>query len=196
MDRASPALAEPSLPQSGEARALRRLGLAALVLLVATGAWVRFSDRIANWAPQLAAPGSASPQSDRVQGLLELGLAPAASESAAIQALQLPAGDAAALQAAVERRRLRLVRLPLYERDGGSGGTVQVEAAGLTQLVQLSAAPVTVAIPVAHAGTLTLRLLGPAPAGGLGIGAITLTGPVSLPTLAAGDLLKIGIVAQ
>lgn len=204
MQKPSPELVEASLPQSTEGGGLRRAGFLALLLVVAAGAWVRFSDRVTEWAPGLAAPVHAARSSDQVRGLLELGLVPAAASSAAIQAMQLPDQDAAALQQAVSRERLRLVRLPLFERDGGTGATVLVDANGLTRVVHLTARPVVLSIPVAQAGNVSFRLLdGSPPAGvgpraspGLGIGAITLNGPVALPALAAGQTLEVGIVAQ
>lgn len=200
MQKPSPEPVEASLPQSSEGGGLRRAGFLALLLVVAAGAWVRFSDRIAEWAPGLAAPVHAAASSDQVSGLLELGLIPASASRAAIQAMQLPDQDAATLQQAVSRDRLRLVRLPLFERDGGTGATVLVDANGLTRVVHLTAQPVVLSIPMAQAGNLSFRLLeGPPSAGagpGVGIGAITLNGPVALPTLATGQILEVGIVAQ
>jgi hypothetical protein len=191
-----PDFVEQSLPQAAEASGWRTFYVVALTMLVAAGAWVRFSDSIAGLVPGLAAPGQAAAPSDhRVQGLLELGLIPAAASNEAVLAMMLPAGDEAALRQAVGRRRARLVRMPLFESDGGSGAMVQVEADGLTRLVQLTAQPVVLTIPMAQVGTVRFRPLDARP-GGVGIGAITLTGPVTLPTLAAGQLLEVGVVAQ
>ncbi len=194
MQRASPELVEPSLPQSSEASGSRKLGLGVLVLLVAMGAWVRFSDQIAGWVPALAAPVQDVSKSDAVAGLLELGLTPVASSMAAVQTMGLPAPDQMALVQAVQRRRVRLVQLPLFERDGGAGAAVQVNANGLTRIVHLTPEPTVLTIPMAEVGTVTFRLVGSASP--VGIGAITLTGPMVLPTLAPGQLLQVGVVAQ
>lgn len=197
MQRALPDLVEPGLPQPGEASGPRRLGIAMLVLLVALGAWIRLSDRIAHWAPGLAAPvGLSSASRDGIDALIELGLTPRASTEAAVQAMRLPAPDEAALTRALGERRVRLVQLPLFERDGGSGAVVQVDADGLERIIHLTPEPTVLSIPMARVGNLTFRLIGGAPPAGVGIGAITLTGPQALPTLADGKLLQVGIVAQ
>lgn len=197
MNRSMPEPLEASLPQSGQSSGLRTSCYAVLALLVATGAWIRFSDRIAAVVPSLAAPGSTAPQPDQVRGLVELGLIPVAATNAAVQAMALPATDEAALRLAISRRQMRLVQMPLFERDGGSGAIVQVNANGLTRIVHLTAEPTVVTVPMAQVGTVSFRLIGgSSPPGGVGIGAITLVGPVALPSLAAGDLLEVGIVAQ
>ena len=196
MERSAPQPFEASLPQSSEGSGLRTFCYAVLALLVAAGAWVRFSDRIAGVVPGLAAPGTTATPPAGVRGLVELGLIPAAATDAAVQAMGLPAGDAAALQQAIDRRQMRLVRMPLFERDGGTGATVQVNANGLSRVVHLTAQPVVLTIPMAQVGSVSFRLLGGSPPGGVGIGTVTLVGPVMLPTLAAGDTLEVGIVAQ
>ena len=196
MQRALPEPAEPILPQAGESSVTRRVGYTLLLLLVVTGGWVRFSDRIAGLLPGLAAPGQAVAKPGQVAALLELGLAPAASDAAAVQAMQLPAPDATALNQAISRRRVRLVQLPLFERDGATGAAVEVNANGLSRVIRLTAEPVVLTIPMEQVGSVTFRLLGGALPGGVGIGAITLTGPMALPTLAAGQLLQVGVVAQ
>ncbi len=195
MDRSAPQPFEASLPQSSEGSGLRTFCYAMLALLVAAGAWVRFSDRIASVLPGLAAPGTTAPPAG-LRGLVELGLTPVAATDAAVQAMGLPAGDAAALRQAIDRRQMRLVQMPLFERDGGTGATVQVNANGLSRIVHLTAQPVVLTIPMAQVGSVSFRLLGGAPPGGVGVVAVTLVGPVMLPTLAAGDTLEVGIVAQ
>ena len=167
-----------------------------LMLVVLMGGWVRFSDQIGQLAPGLAAPVQTNASGTRVKALLELGLTPVAASAAATQAMNLPSSDTAALQLALDRRRLRLVQLPLFERDGGTGATVEVNANGLTRVISLGAEPVVLSIPIAQVGTVTFRLLGGSLPGGVGIGAVTLTGPMALPTLAAGQVLSIGVVAQ
>ncbi len=196
MPHPSPKLAEPVLPQSGESSALRASCYAGLIVLLALGGWMRFSDRIAAIVPGLAAPGAAAASATPVRGLVELGLVPASQESAQIQAMQLPAGDAGALQQALNRRRVRLVQMPVFENDGGAGGLVQVSSGGMTRTVRLAATPTVLTLPINHVGTVSFRALGASPAGGVGIGAITLGGPIGLPTLAPGQVLELGVIAQ
>ncbi len=202
MDRAPSSLAEPVPAPSGSGTAGLRALAVTLAALLAVGGWVRFSDRIAGWVPALAplaASGGAAAADGQVGALLELGLLPASAGVPAVQAMNLPATDASALAQAVERRRLRLVRVPLFERDGGTGAVVQVDANGLTQVVHLATQPIVLTVPMAQVGSLRFRLLGAAPGGalpGVGIGAITLTGPLALPTLQAGQELDVGVVAQ
>lgn len=174
---------------------MRGFCYALLILLVAAGGWARFSDRIKGWVPALEAP-DATQAGPPVQGLLELGIAQPASGEAALEALRLPSDQAASLRQAVSRRRLRLVQLPLFERDGGAGGIVEVSAGGLTQQVRLSPRPIPVSLAIAAVGNVSLRVLGEPASGSVSMGAITLNGPVALPPLAGGHVLELGVVAQ
>lgn len=197
MDRPpAPQAAEPVLPASAGSAALRTTVSALLVAMLVAGAWVRFNGRIAAIAPGLAGPAAQVADelgaSGRVRGLLELGLLPMPAGPDAVAAMGLPAGEAAALAQAVQRGRLRLVQLPLFDASG-AGRSVQVSSAGYTRLVPLARQPVVVTLPIGRVGTVSFRNAGPA---GLGVGALTLTGPVQLPTLAAGQTLDVGVVAQ
>ena len=214
MDRAPPTLAEPVPEPSAGGAAGRRVVAVMLALLVALGGWLRFSDRIAGWIPSLAplaASGGGAAGNGQVSALLELGLIPASAGLPAVRAMNLPRNDELALAQAVERRRLRLVQVPLFERDGGTGAVVQVDANGLTRIVRLATQPVVLTVPMAQVGSLRFRLLDAAPGaslgdspgaspgnspGGVGIGAITLTGPAALPTLRMGQELDVGVIAQ
>ena len=196
MTRSTPEPLEANLPDASQSSGLRTSCYAVLALLVAAGAWVRFSDRIAGVIPALAAPRSAAPQLDPVRGLVELGLVPVAATDATVRAMALPADDEAALRLAISRRQMRLVQIGLFARDGGTGATVEVDANGLTRVMHLTAEPVLLTIPMAQVGTVSLRLLGGSPPAGVGIGAITAIGPVALPSLAAGDPLDVGVVAE
>ncbi len=203
MDRAPSPLAEPVPAASGSGTAGLRVLAVTLAALVAVGGWVRFSDRIAGWIPSLAplaASGGGAAADGQVSALLELGLIPAGAALPAVRAMNLPSKDESALAQLVERRRLRLVRVPLFERDGGTGAVVQVDANGLTQVVHLATQPIVLTVPMAQVGSLRFRLLGTsgggARPGGVGIGAITRTGPLALPTLQAGQELDVGVVAQ
>ena len=196
MQQPAPKLAEPTIPQSGEGSALRGFVYGGLIVLLAAGGWARFSDRIGTFIPGLAAPETAKAPAGAIRGLIELNLIPASQEGAAIQAMRLPSADSVALQQAASRRRVRLVQMPIYENDGGAGGLVQVSSGGMTRMVRLSTTPTVVTLPITHAGTVSFRVIGGASPGGLGMGAITLGGPIGLPPLSLGQVLELGVIAQ
>ena len=224
MDR-PPALqaAEPDLPAAAGSAALRVTVSALLAVMLVAGAWVRFNGQIAAIAPGLAGPAAQVAdelgESGRVTGLLELGLLPGPAGPEAVAAMGLPAAEAASLAQAVQRGRLRLVRLPLFDAGAagpGAGRSVQVSSGGYTRLVPLTRQPMVVTLPIARVATVSFRDAGPggtgpggmssagmggtgmgsAGMGGASIGALTLSGPVQLPTLAAGQTLDVGVVAQ
>jgi hypothetical protein len=204
MERLSPIpAAEPHIPEVPGSGSTRRTVYALLALLVLAGGWVRFNDRIASVAPGLAAPAAPASEATRNKGLVELGLVPAGEAPAAIQAMNLPASDAAALATAVKEDRVRLVQLPVFDTgDSTPGGrTVEISTAGFSQLVRLTPAPLRVTLPINRAGEVSFRIV-PGQAGDPGgmrlasIGALTLSGPVHLPDLHLGDRLSVGVVAQ
>ncbi len=194
---------EPTLPQSSGSGALRGTAYFLLLLLLLAGAWVRFNREIAAVAPGLAGPAAEvatqAAAAGRAAGLVEVGLLPSSATAAEVAKMGLPAGDAAALTQAVRDRRLRLVRLPLFDSgpfDGGgtqAGHMIQVSAAGYTRVVELTAQPVSVTLPIAQVGTVTFRNLGGGP---VGIGALTLAGPVRLPDLTEAGMMEVGVIAQ
>ena len=210
MERLSPiSNAEPALPGAGGTSALRTTIYAGLALILAAGAWVRFNDDLATVAPGLAAPAAAARQATSASALhplLEQSLVPRSDEAAAVAALGLPTADAAAMLDALRRDRLRLVQLPLF--DAGSalpgaaeaGHVVLVSSAGFSRMVRIGRTPVPVTLPIDRAGTVSFQVAaGEAkmlPDSGLGIGAVTLVGPVPLPHLHAGEQLDVGVVAQ
>ncbi len=196
MQQPQPNPAEPVLPQSGERSLGRGLAYGGFIALLAVCGWMRFSNQIADFAPNLAAPNAPAAQTASIRGLLELKLMPLSQESVAIQAMALPSGDAAALSGAANRRRVRLVQMPVYENDGAIGSMVEVASGGFTRTVLLSSTPTVLTLPIDHMGVVSFRLLGPSPPGGLGIGAITLGGPIGLPPLANGQVLEVGVIAQ
>ena len=189
------------MPVSAGSAALRVTVSALLAAMLVAGVWVRFNGRIAALAPGLAGPAAQVAdelgESGRVRGLVELGLLPAAAGPEAVAAMGLPAGEAATLVQALQRGRLRLVRLPLFDAGSGAslgaGGSVQVSSGGYTRLVQIARQPVVVTLPIGRVGTVSFRDAGPA---SVGIGALTLAGPVQLPVLSAGQALDVGVVAQ
>lgn len=204
MDRLSPTPAtEPPLPESAGGSSLRTTAYAVLALLLAGGAWIRFNDQVATMAPALAAPAAglmaATPSAARISSLLELSMvAPAAGEEATAE-LGLPASDSPAMAAALQRKRLRLVQLPLFDAgpaDGVGTRTIQISTAGYTRVLSLSRTPQVVTLPIDRAGTIAFRVAGHATAGAVGIGALTATGPKQLPDLAPGQELDVGVIAQ
>ena len=211
MDRLSPLQnAEPAIPGSGGTSAGRATLYVTLAVMLAAGGWVRFNDQIATVAPGLAAPASGVAQGvaaqPSVHSLLELGLMPRAAEPAAVAGMGLPATDSAAMLGALQRNRLRLVQMPLFDAglsapDGTDlGRTVLVSSGGYTRLVRIGRQPVVVTLPIDRVGTVSFRVpareAGALPASGLGIGAITATGPVRFPDLAEGQELEVGVMAQ
>jgi hypothetical protein len=211
MDRLSPTqIAEPELPASSGSSSLRVTIYAALALTLAAGGWVRFNNQIATVAPGLAAPAAGvaqqAAQAPNLDSLLELGLVSRASEPAAVASLGLPPSDTTAMLDAVKRDRLRLVQMPLFDAgmsapDGSDAGrTVMVSSGGYSRLVRIGRQPVVVTLPIDRVGTVSFRIpareAGALPASGLGIGAVTATGPVRFPDLAQGQELDVGVVAQ
>ena len=205
MDRLSPIIAaEPALPQSSGSSTLRNTAYTLLALAVAAGAWVRFNDRIASVAPTIAAPAAGIAQHQQtaaaggVRGLMELPLLPQSATATAVAAMGLPKSEQSALAADVRRDRVRLVQLPLFDAgpaatDGTAGPAVQVSSGGYTRLVRLSRQPVVVTLPIDRVGTVSFQVAGADP---VGIGALTVSGPLPLPQLMAGQELDIGVVAQ
>jgi hypothetical protein len=131
-------------------------------------------------------------------GLLEIGLLPQAAAAAAVATMGLPQGDATSMAADLKRDRLRLVQLPLFDAgpatpDGMLGRAVQVSSGGYSRLIHLTRQPIIVTLPIDHVGTVSFKVAGADP---VGIGALTLSGPVELPVLATGQQLDIGVVAQ
>ena len=172
-----------------------------LALIVAAGFTLRFEPQIAALAPSLglAQGGPASQAQDpngpnAIHGLVEAQALPAADLQAAVAAIGLPAAQQDALLQAAQRRRLRLVRLPLFDIGGGS--TVQVTAGGLTQTVALGHAPVLVTLPIDRAGIVSLQPVGASASSDVHMGAVTVTGPLELQPVGPGQALNIGVVVQ
>ncbi len=206
MDRLTPTpTLEPSIPEAAGSGALRRTAYAGLALLLLAGGWIRFNDRIASLSPALAGPAGAVSQqaadAGGPKGLFELQMMPSAAAVAAVAAMGLPAGDATLLAADLKRDRIRLVQMPLFDAglatgaDALAGRAVEVSSGGYTRVVHLTREPVVVTLPIGRVGTVSFRTVGHA-ADALGIGALTLSGPVRLPDLSAGQQLDVGVVAQ
>jgi hypothetical protein len=193
---------EPALPASGGASALRTTLYVALAVMLVAGAWVRFNSQIAAVAPGLAAGPAAAvadqlPGADRARGLLEAGLVPLAATPAAIAAMGLSTADAALLTREVERRRVRLVHLPVLDitpvlADDSPGHDVVISASGYTRTVHLTRQPTTLTLPITVAGVVTFQSMSKDAAR---IGALTLSGLAGLE-LAGGQQIKLGLVAE
>lgn len=207
MDRLSPITSEePTIAPTGGSGALRSTVYAVLAIMIAAGGWVRFNDTIATLSPTLAAPAASVAQQRQGQaaaagqpsGLLEIGLLPQDAAAAAVQTMGLPQNDATSMAADIKRDRLRLVRLPLFDAgpatpDGVLGRAVQVSSGGYSRLIHLTRQPILVTLPIDHVGTVSFKVAGADP---VGIGALTLSGPVELPVLSNGQQLDVGVVAQ
>ncbi|MBE7212596.1 MAG: hypothetical protein INR65_16375 [Gluconacetobacter diazotrophicus] len=197
---------EPEIAPSGGGNAARATLYGALGLVLLAGAWVRFAPTIDQVAPALAPPVAAGPQQARSDSrpgtLVEAQSVPAAEVGAAIAAMKLPADQSAALADAVKRDRLRLVTLPLFDAGmatpaaGAGGPAVTVSTAGFSRVVPLTRQPVPVVLPIDRVGTVTFQVASAAKAGPVGLGALTVTGPVRLPDMARGDVLSVGVMAQ
>ncbi len=195
-----PPATEPPIPASAGSGALQTAAYTILALMVAGAAWVRFSDQIAGLSPSLAGPAEAVADrladAGRIRGLVELPIVPRGAEAEAVAGMALSAADARLLTDALQRRRLRLVRMPLIDLTAApaeQGHTVQVSAGGYTRAVQLSRVPVTLTLPVGPVGTVSFQTRS---ADEVGIGAMTLAGLARLPTLSNGATLAVGVIAQ
>ena len=201
MERLVPAPAtEPFVPARAGMGALHTTAYTLLALMVTGAAWVRFNDQIAATVPAFAGPAEAvSDQladASRIKGLVELAILPADAAAEAVASMALPVSDARQLTDALQRRRLRLIRIPLIDLSAAPserGRAVQVSAGGYTRLIRLSRTPVTVTLPVGPVGTVSFQT---ASTDGVGIGAMTLTGLARLPALPAGATLEVGVIAQ
>ncbi len=200
MEMLAPKL-EPS-PAAGSGT-LQRLAYGVLALLLASGAWIRFNDRLGDLSPGLASPvaqriAQRATEAGRPKALAELAMLSPAAAPAALAGLGLPQAESAALAADLRRDRIRLVQAPLF--DAGVAGTsphvVSVSSGGYTRLVTLTRTPVPVTLPIDRVGTISFQPVGTGVREPVGIGMVTLSGPIPLPELAAGQRLDVGVVAQ
>jgi hypothetical protein len=190
--------AEEALPASAGTGGLQVTFYALLAVALAAGAWVRFNDQIAAIAPALAAPAASvaaqTSGAGQMKALVELGLLPNTAAQEAVAAMGLPTGDAALLTEALARRRVRLMHVPIVDAsDSTADRVIEVSSAGYTTLVHVTRQPVTVTLPVGPVGTISFRTASP---DGVGIGLLTLAGPVRLPDLPAGQRMEVGVIAQ
>jgi len=168
--------------------------------MLLAGMWVRFNAQIAAVSPALAGPAASVAETlgdtAHIGGLFQLGLLPASQTKAAVAEMDLPAGEAAALIEALQRKRLRLAHLPLIDDSlvlSPGGHAVVVSSGGYTRQVVLTRAATLVTLPVGPAGVVSFST---ADTGQVGIVGLTLAGPVRLPDLQAGQVVSAGIIAQ
>ena len=195
-----PPAVEPYVPASAGSGALVTTAYTLLGLMLAGAAWVRFNDQIAGTVPALAGPAEAVADqlaaAHRIQGLIELPILPASATQEAVASMALPVAQAAQLTDALQRRRLRLIRMPLIDLSAAAadaGRTVQVSAGGYVRVVHLTRTPVTLTLPIGPVGTVLFQTSSP---DGVGIGAMTLAGLERLPALPSGATLEVGVIAQ
>jgi hypothetical protein len=96
----------------------------------------------------------------------------------------------------LRRGRLRLSRLPLLDDSAtlpGGGHLVQISAGGYTRQVLLTRQPQLVTVPVGAAGTISFST---PETSAVGIVGLSLSGPVRLPDLRAGQMISVGVIAQ
>ncbi|MCQ9154420.1 hypothetical protein JZX93_02380 [Acidomonas methanolica] len=104
--------------------------------------------------------------------------------------------------AAVKRREVRLVNMPLADATGLTGKTVVVSSAGIAQTVVLGPAPKSVLLPIRDIGEVLITPVGPPGAthtiaDGVQMVALTALGPQLLPTLPSTDQqLVLDVIVQ
>jgi hypothetical protein len=198
MERLSPVpQSEPLLPEQTGSPVLRTTAYLTLIALLGAAAFMRFHDTIIAWVPALGGPAAVAPPADANSpgSLVELALLPRGAAAAAIATMGLSAPEAAALARAAERDQIGLARIGLFDATGGAGRAIQVSAGGYTSIVPLGAKPVVVTLPISRAGVIAFQAVD-ASAAPLSVGALTLSGPVRLPDIAAGQQLMVDVIAQ
>lgn len=195
--------AETVAPRA-DASPLSHLTYTFLSLLLVAGVCARLGGNSTPATPSPAGPSATGSEPAKVQpaGLVELKLVPTNAQAEASATMKLAQSDQALLADAIAHRRLRLVKLPLFDAGAGPegiGGTadtaldksVQVSSGGYTTVVQLTHRPVVVTLPIDRVGIVSFH-----GAAGLGVGALTLTGPTRLPPLTDSQGFNIRVVAQ
>ncbi|WP_147150697.1 hypothetical protein [Neoasaia chiangmaiensis] len=89
--------------------------------------------------------------------------------------------------AAVKRRDVRLVQMPIADATGQVGQVVSVSSAGLTQNVSLTGKLQSVLLPIRDVGEVTLTPVTTPRPGGMQVVALSALGPELLPNLSALD---------
>jgi hypothetical protein len=189
MPRPLPLATEPPLPTAAQGP-LRTTITALLALLLAAGIYIRFGAQITALLATLAPTPPPAPLA-----LVELPLIPTSQTQAAIAEMGLDATDAAALQDALKRGRLRLAHIPLLDDTPTLAGShaVTISAGGYTRSLLLTRQPTVVTIPIGPVGEIAFTT---SEADNIGIVGLTLSGPVRLPDLHLGQTIAVGVIAQ
>ncbi|NHO19112.1 hypothetical protein GOB90_09035 [Acetobacter oeni] len=103
--------------------------------------------------------------------------------------------EQAKILAGIKRREYRLVNLPFFDA-GGHGGAVSVQSGPVTRIVPLSGKPVSVILPILISGEVQVNPVSDPGAAGLEPGALTILGPMALPTIHHDEYLTMTVIAQ
>ncbi|AOX19135.1 hypothetical protein [Kozakia baliensis] len=103
----------------------------------------------------------------------------------ALQKSRFSQDQRAQILAAVKRRDVRLVEMPVADASGQVGQAVSISSAGITQTVVLTGKLQSVLLPIRNAGEVTVTPVTQPRTGGLQTGVLTALGPEVLPTLSS-----------
>ena len=126
-------------------------------------------------------------------GPLPLGQIAASDAAAALVEIGLSAADTTTLTANVTAGRVRLVRLSVFDSDVEDGDVAEIRSAGFRQVVPLTRAPIVLAVPVGPDNTIEIAGLVDGGGGGVTVGLVLLNGPLPLPPLSVGQVLRLPI---
>ncbi|WP_025860665.1 hypothetical protein [Acetobacter papayae] len=187
-----PADPAPTPQPAIQPRSGRAVMLGAAFCLMAAG-WAGFHAM----APAKQTDATQDNATQDVQGQSAMPLRMIAPEQAAqaLAASGYSAKEQADILAAVKRRDLRLLAMPIYDA-AGTGGTVSVLCGPWQRTVPLSATPTTVILPIAMAGSVDIVGLSSQGVTGINSGIITAFGPQVLPPLSNGQHLHVSVIAQ
>ncbi len=185
-----PSAARPAL--DGAAQSSRRWAmLGAVAVLTGAAAAVHF---------QAAAPGpdevGAAEAARRSAALAALGPLPLVAPSDAAAALArsgLSATDANSLAAEAGAGRVRVVSLSVFDSDAEDGDVAEIRSAGFSQAVRLTKAPIALAVPVGPDSAISIAGLVDGGGGGVTVGLVLPSGPVPLPPLSVGQVLRLPV---
>ncbi|MCP1242338.1 hypothetical protein GOB86_07035 [Acetobacter lambici] len=183
-------------PQAAEKSPNMRLGLigmAACVLMAGAGLHFYGGSKTQS-NPTIAAESAGGDESQRI-GLPLNVIAPQNAEQA-LAGSSFSAQQRADILAAVKRRDVRLVAMPVYDATG-AGGMITLVCGPWQQTVGLTPKPTTVILPISMSGNVDIIPSAPPGPTGVGSGAITVFGPQALPVLyKQGDTLALTVIAQ
>ena len=179
---------QPSLqPRNG------RAALLGVAFCVMVASWAGF--RAMAPAGQSDAPKDDAAQDMQTGSALPLRMIAPEQAAQALAASGYSLKEQADILAAVKRRDLRLLAMPIYDA-AGTGGTVSLLCGPWHRTVALAATPTTVILPIAMAGSVDIVGLSSQGAAGINSGVITAFGPQVLPPLVTGQHLHVSVIAQ